>query len=104
MAFDIGVLIKIRVIKNGVNKPVYEHIRQLDSFRFMPSSLDTLTNNLPSDEFTLLKNYFTDWPESSINMRKQKGYFPYNYIDSFANFGETELPSRKNWTNSLQQY
>ena len=81
--------------KNGVDKPVYEHIRLLDSFRFMSSSLDTLANNLPADEFSLLENYFKDWPESSVQMLKQKGFFPYNYIDSFPKLRETELPSRE---------
>ena len=80
IAVEIGVLIKMRPDKNGVNKPVYEHIRLLDSFRFMPSSLDTLTKNLPPTEFTLLEDYFKDWPESSLNTLKQKGFFPYNYI------------------------
>ena len=90
--------------KNGVNKPVYEHRRFLESFRFMPSSLDNLTKNLPTTEFTLLEGYFKDWPESSLYTLKQKGFFSYNYIDSFPKLRETELPSRKKWTNSLQQY
>ena len=104
IAIEIGVLVKMRPDKNGVEKPVYEHIRLLDSFRFMSSSLDTLANNLPADEFSLLENYFKDWPESSVQMLKQKGFFPYNYIDSFPKLRETELPSREKWTNSLQQY
>ena len=104
IAVEIGVLVKMRPDKNGVEKPVYEHIRLLDSFRFMASSLDTLANNLPADEFSLLENYFKDWPESSVQMLKQKSFFPYNYIDSFPKLRETELPSREKWTNSLQQY
>ena len=78
IAVEIGVLIKMHPDKNGVDKPVYEHIRLLDSFRFMSSSLDTLANNLPADEFSLLKNYFKDWSESSVQMLKQKGFFLYN--------------------------
>ena len=104
IAVEIGVLVKMRPDKNGFDKPVYEHIRLLDSFRFMSSSLDTLANNLPADEFSLLENYFKDWPESSVQMLKQKGFFPYNYIDSFPKLRETELPLREKWTNSLQQY
>ena len=70
----------------------------------MSSSLDTLAKNLQSDEFAHLENYFKGWPELSLNMLKQKGLFPYNYIDSFPKLRETELPSRENWVNSLQQY
>ena len=52
----------------------------------------------------MLERYLKDWPESSLNTLKQKGFFPYNYIDIFPKLGETELPSREKWTNSLQQY
>ena len=37
-------------------------------------------------------------------MLKQKGHFPYNYIESFSKLGEARLPPREKWTNSLQQY
>ena len=104
IALEIVVLIKMRPNKNGVDKPVYEHIRLLDSFRFMPSSLDTLAKNLPANEFIHLENYFSDWPKSSVDMLKQKKHFPYNYIESFSKLGEARLPPREKWTNSLQQY
>ena len=35
---------------------------------------------------------------------KQKGSFPYCYVDSFEKLQETQLPPRDKWTNSLQQY
>ena len=41
IAVEIGFLIKMRPKKNGVDKPVYEHIRILDSVRITPSALDT---------------------------------------------------------------
>ena len=104
IALEIGVLIKMRPNKNGVDKPVYEHIRLLDSFRFMHSSLDALVKNLPANEFIHLENYFSDWSKSSVDMLKQKGHFPYNYIESFSKLGEARLPPREKWTNSLQQY
>ncbi|XP_075254812.1 uncharacterized protein LOC142346188 [Convolutriloba macropyga] len=104
IALEIGVLIKMRPNKNGVDKPVYEHIRLLDSFRFMPSSLDALAKNLPANEFIHLEKYFSDWPKSSVEKLKQKRNFPYNYIESFSKLGEARLPPREKWTNSLQQY
>ena len=102
-AVEIGVLIKMFPDKSGVDKPVYEHIRLLDSFRSMPSSLDVLII-LPGTEFTLLEDFFKDWPESSLNTLKQKAFFPYNYFDGFPKLRETELSSLERWANSLQQY
>ena len=104
LAHEIVVLIKMRPDKNGFDKPVYEHIGLLDFSRFMTSSQDTLTKNLPANEFTLLKDYFKDWPDSSLNTLKQKSFFPYNYIDNFPKLREIELPSRENRTNSLHWY
>ena len=57
ISLEIGVLVYNRHDKNGVTKPVYEYIRLLDSFRFMASSLDSLAQNLPSDQFTLLEHH-----------------------------------------------
>ena len=82
----------------------YEYIRLLDSFKFLNASLDKLVQNLPAGQFTLLEQHFEMWPESSVNMLKQKGSFPYCYIDNFEKLEETQLPPRELWTNSLQQY
>ena len=102
IAIEPGFLFKMRLDKNGVKKPVYEQKKLSDSFRLMPSSLDTPTINLPANKFTLLEDYFKDWLQSSLNMLKHKLFFPYNYIDSFPKLRETELPSREKWSYSLQ--
>ena len=74
MALEIGVLVHNRQYKNRVMKLVYEYIRLLDSCRLRASSLDSLAQNLPSDQFTLLEPHFKDWPDSSVQMLKQKGF------------------------------
>ena len=70
----------------------------------MASSLDSLAQNLPSDKFTLLELHFKDWFESSVQMLKQNGFFPYCNIDNFNKLKETTLPPREKWLKSLQQY
>ena len=104
ISLQIGVYIKSTQNKKGVWHNQYEYIRLLDSFKFMNTSLDNLVQNLPSDQFTLLEQYFQTWPESSTKLLKQKGCFPYCYIDSFEKLEEKQLPPREKWTNSLQQF
>ena len=70
----------------------------------MNASLDRLVQNPPTDQFTLLEQHFKIWPDSSVNMLKQKGSFPYYYVDNFEKLEETQSPPRKKLTNSLQQY
>ena len=104
IALEIGVFIKMRLDKNKKERPVYENIRLLDSFRFMPSSLDSLAKNLPAEAFKLLVQNFSDWPESAVDKLKQKSFFPYSYIDNFNKLEESKLPPRSLWTNSLHQF
>ena len=101
ISLQIGVHIKATQNKKGVWTNRYEYIRLLDSFNFMNTSLDKLVQNLPPDQLSLLEQPFQEWPTSSVNLLKQKGSFPYCYVDSFEKLSETQLPSQ---TNSLQQY
>ena len=70
----------------------------------MNASLDKLVQNLSSDQFTLLEQHFQAWPTTSVNLLKQKGSFPYCFVDSFEKLQEAQLPPLEKWTNSLQQY
>ena len=70
----------------------------------MASSIDSLAQNLPSDQFTVLEHHFKDWPESSVQMLKQKGFFSYCYIDNFRKLKKATLPPQEKWVNIIQQY
>ena len=52
----------------------------IDSMQFMNSSLDSLVKNLSDDDFKCLSEEF------SGNTEKQKGVYPYEYMDSFEKF------------------
>ena len=56
-----------------------------DSLKFMSSSLEALVNNLPKDAFKNLLKYFT--PEKA-ELLKQKGFYPYEYMDTEEKFSE----------------
>ena len=65
------------------------HLVFLDSFQFMSSSLDNLIKNLPDEAFKYTKQEFK---KEQFNLMKQKGIYPYDYMDSFDRFNETKLP------------
>ena len=69
-----------------------------DSLKFLSSSLGALVNNLPKDAFKNLLKYFT--PEEA-ELLKQKGFYPYEYMDSIEKFNDTELPPQKAFFSKL---
>ena len=60
-----------------------------DSLKFMSSSLGALVNNLPKDAFKNLLKYFTP---KQAEILKQKGFYPYEYMDSEKKFNDTKPP------------
>ena len=69
-----------------------------DSLKFMSSSLGALVNNLPKDAFKNLLKYFT--PEQA-EILKQKGFYPYEYMDSEEKFNDKKLPPREAFYSKL---
>ena len=80
-------------IKNKTFKIVFK-----DSLKFMSSSLETLVNNLPKDAFKNLIKYFTP---NQAEILKQKGFYPYEYMDSEEKFNDTKLPPREAFYSRL---
>ena len=64
----------------------------IDSFQFMSSSLDKLVSNLPTEA---LKYTYNRFKEEQFELMKQKGVYPYDYMDSFDKFNKTELPTKE---------
>ena len=69
-----------------------------DSLKFMSSSLGVLVNNLPKDAFKNLLKYYA---EEQAELIKQKGFYPYEYMDSEEKFNDTKLPPRKAFYSKL---
>ena len=69
-----------------------------DSLKFMGSSLGALVNNLAKDAFKNLLKYFT--PEQA-ELLKQKGFYPYEYMDTEEKFNDTKLPPREAFYSKL---
>ena len=73
------------------------NLRFVDSVNFLPSSLDKLVKG--SDEFPIMQRRFSE--ENMRRLLLKKGIYPYEYIDSFERFGETQLPEKAKFYSSL---
>ena len=66
----------------------------LGSVQFMNNqSLTCLAGDLPDDAFTLVLQHFED--KDKLALVKRKGTYPYDYMDSFNKFKETQLPRKE---------
>ena len=78
--------------KEGKDKPIKHKIRFIDSFKFMSTSLESLVNNLPDDDFNNLER---NYKGEKLNLVKGKGVYPYEYMDSLERFKENKLPPKE---------
>ena len=69
-----------------------KHLVFLDSFQFMVSSLERLALNLPEDAFKYTSQVFQN---EKLSLMKQKGVYPYDYMDSFQKFNDEQLPPKE---------
>ena len=68
----------------------------VDIFQFLSSSLDTLFKNLNKDAFKYLSQEFDN---NVLDLLKQKGFYPYEYMNDFEKFKE-ELQSKEKFYSS----
>jgi len=66
-----------------------------DSFAFMSTSLDKLSQNMKPEQFLLSREYYKNLEYEKFLLLIKKGVYPYDYTDSFERFNETELPTKK---------
>ena len=71
-----------------------------DSMQFMDSSLDKVVKNLSDEDFKYLVEEF-DF--KNLKILKQKGNYPYEYMNSFKKFDANKLPARKYFFSSTKK-
>ena len=95
--------VKISIIPNGLEKCVAffldENLGFIDSMQFMNSSLDKLVKSLSDEDFKYLVEEFGS---ENLELLKQKGDYPYEYMDSFERFNKEKLPARKYFYSSTK--
>ena len=88
-------------LKNGKTKYKTFDIVFKDSLKFLPASLDTLIRNLPRDGF---KNIDRFLEPLLAELAKQKGFYPYEYMDSIEKFKEDKPSPKKAFKSRLTGY
>ena len=88
--------VKISVIRSWLAKYMgfflNKNLLFIDSMQFMNSSLDKLVKNLSDEDFKYLIEEFNS---KNLDLLKQKGNYPYEYMNSFERFKGKKLPARK---------
>ena len=85
-------------IENYMAFMLGNHLTFIHSFQFMSSSLDKLVNNLPKDNLIYTSKVFKG---KKLDLMSKKGVYPYDYMDSFEKFNQTELPAKEHFYSIL---
>ena len=100
ISFLVEVAVDEYVDKEGNEKQKLIELRFIDSFKFMASSLDSLTRNLfgacalPGGGGKGKKLFgFENYSELQYELLTRKGVYPYEYISSWDKFKESQLRS-----------
>ena len=95
--------VKISVIPNWLEKYIAfilnKNLVFIDSMQFMNYSLDNLLKNLSDEGFKYLVEEFGS---ENLELLKQKGDYPYEYMNSFERFNEEKLPAKKYFYSSIK--
>ena len=95
--------VRVDVIPNGLEKymifTINKNLVFIDSMQFMNFSLNSLVKNLVDKDFKYLSEEFSG---KYLEVVKEKGIYPYEYLNSFKKFNQTELPSKNKFFSSLK--
>ena len=99
ISFSIKVPVEKQKKKKGEEKNKLIELRFINSFKFMSSSLDSLTRNLVSSRKELFG--FEVYSDLQYDLLTRKGIYPYEYINSWDRFEGTQLPPINAFYGSL---
>ena len=87
--------------KQGETKDKYFKIVFKDSMKFLLLSVEALVKNLPEEGFKNIEKYFK--PEQ-VKLLKQKGFFPYDYMDDIEKLKDTKPPTQEAFYSKLTNH
>ena len=92
----------VKVIATNAEKytAIYldKHLAFIDSYQFMASPLANLAKNLPDEKYIYTSEAFEG---EKLALMKEKGVYPYDYMDSEAKFSQTQLPQKGDFYSLL---
>ncbi|XP_050505444.1 uncharacterized protein LOC126883817 [Diabrotica virgifera virgifera] len=91
---------KLLLVDRGLEQNTYLKLRFVDSFRFLPHSLDNLSKTLNGEQCLELRKYCRSNEE--FGLLRQKGVFPYSYLDNFSKLSEVSLPAQEQFFDVLK--
>ena len=97
--FDVKVSVLINGLEKYMNFTINKNLVVSDSIQFANSSLYALVKNLPDNDFKYISQEFSGY---LLELVKQKGVYPHEYIDSFKRLSEDELPDNCKFLSSLK--
>ena len=89
---------KVKVIPQNMENYLSLTVGQLKFIDSFPQGLDKLAKTLGDDEFRYLSESYIS---NHFGLIRRKGVYPYDYMDSFDRFEETELPSQDAFFSKL---
>ncbi len=113
ISFGKNIPMETTITENGKEKELCLEMRFIDSLKFTLKSLDSLTKTLGKDQFkTLTSQMLPQIPKEttnrqkrdrieSLNLLKQKGVFPYEYMTDFYKLSTTSLPAKDAFYSQL---
>jgi len=94
---------KISCIPNNMEKYMTFSVGQLqfiDSLQFMNASLEKLAANVPTENLAITSAGLTN---AELALLRRKGVYPYEYINSFYQFNEQQLPPKDAFYSQLNR-
>ncbi|XP_071052136.1 uncharacterized protein [Onthophagus taurus] len=99
ISFSKKIIVGENIDSKGKLRRVHMKLRFVDSFRFMALSLEKLGSFLEDNQCVQIRKYFRN--EEQFRLIRQKGVFPYSFVDSFEKLNLTALPDRSSFYNTL---
>ena len=100
ISFSKKIPMEIISLEDGKTKTLCLEMRFLDSMKFMSKSLDSLVKTLGKDKFITLTSQMSV-NETSLELLKRKGVFPYEYMSNFSKLSAKSLPPKDAFYSKL---
>ena len=98
--------IRVNIIGQSMEKYLLlnwgDHIVFKDSLQFMNYSLEKLVSNLHKSGRDNFREIIKEYPGAQADLLLRKGVYPYDYMDKWEKFNETQLPPREAFFSRLR--